>query len=438
MDSTEVYSALADFIASDLTEDTNFSKRVFRYMLMEGSLTGAQVCLLLFDQGVLKMNIDDYNALSSEEIIAFDFIRDKIYNLEITPAQLALNPCSGAIVITDPKDGTVKACVTYPGYDNNRLVNEMDSSYYLKLATNLSSPFYSRATQELLAPGSTFKPIAATAGVTEGVLGINEQLYCTGTFTEVTPEISCWISPGAHGSENLVAAIRDSCNYFFNTVGWRLATQRGDYDDDAGTNILRKYAAMYGLDAKSGLEVPESSPHLLTSDPVRGCIGQSDNAYTVSQLARYVMTIANSGYCYDLTLIDRTTDSNGNTVTRQDKKLHSKVSLPQELWEAIHTGMRQVVVNHSSFSNYSGVPVSGKTGTAQEVKTKPNHALFIGYAPSDQAEIALAVRVAYGYTSVNAATIARDVIHYYFKQKEMSELIPGHAIQVTTDNTRTD
>ena len=438
MDSTEIYSSLADYIAEYLGEDTNFCKRVFRYMLMEKTLSGSQVCLLLFDQGVLEMSTVDYENLSDGSLGAYDFIRDKIYNLEITPAQLALNPCSGAIVITDPDDGTVKACVTYPGYDNNRLVNEMDSGYYNNLATDLSSPFYSRATQELLAPGSTFKPISATAGVMEGVLATSEQLYCTGDFDSVEPDIKCWVYPGAHGTEVLSDAIKNSCNFFFNTIGWRLASTSGTYDDDAGTRLLAKYASMYGLDSKSGIEVPESSPHIATRDPVRAAMGQSDHAYTVSQLARYVNTVANSGMCYDLTLIDRITDANGNTISNNEPVLHSTVDLPQDLWDSIHSGMRAVVKNHSAFEDYKGVQVAGKTGTAQFVVTKPNHALFIGYAPYEAPEIALAVRVAYGYTSANTATIARDVVHYYFKQQDTSVLIPGHAIQVISGNIRTD
>ena len=441
MDSTEVYTALADFIADYLRADDDFCKRVFRYMLMAHELSGAQVCLLLFDQGVLAMNTSDYDRLSSGSLGGYDFIRDKIYNLEITPAQLALNPCSGAIVVTNPDDGTVKACVTYPSYDSNRLVNDMDEDYYYKLVTDLSSPFYSRATQELLAPGSTFKPIAATAGVAEGVLGVSEQLYCTGEFDSVDPPIKCWISPGAHGTETLADGIKNSCNFFFNTIGWRLAAVDGEYNDDEGVERLKKYAGMYGLDSGSGIEVPESSPHMLTYDAVRGAMGQSDHAYTVSQLARYVMTLANSGQCYDLTLVDKVTDSNGNTVVDQDPVLHSELKLSSELWDAIHTGMREVVLNHDSFHDYNmegGVAVSGKTGTAQEVTTKPNHALFIGYAPSEAPQMALACRIAYGYTSANTAALARDVINYYFKQKDSSELMPGHAIQVTAGNTRTD
>lgn len=441
MDSEEVYSALADYIAADLSEDTDFCKHVFRYMLMEGSLTGAQMCMLLFDQGVLEMSEDDYNRLSDGSMSAYDFIRDKIYNLEITPAELALTPCSGAIIVTDPSNGEIRACVTYPGYDSNRLVNEMDSDYYNKLATDLSSPFYSRATQELLAPGSTFKPVTATAALCEGVYHLGETIYCSGVFDQVAGQpINCWIytEGGIHGTEDLVAGIKNSCNFFFNTLGFRLAAESGEYDDEAGVLKLQQYAAMYGLDSKSGIEVPETSPHMLTYDAVRGAMGQSDNAYTVSELARYVTTIANSGNCYDLTLIEKTTDSNGNTVTEHEPQLHSQVNMPQEDWDAIHEGMRQVVQNSQAFDDYSGVEVSGKTGTAQEVVTKPNHALFVGYAPSSDPTMALAVRVANGYSSRNTAAIAKDVVNYMFGQKDLSEITPGHAIQVAAGNTRND
>ena len=438
MDSDEIYTTLADYIQQYLFHDTDFTKKVFRYMLREESMSGTQVCLLLFDQGILKMNTADYEALSDGSYGAYDFIRDKIYNLEITPGQLALTPCSGAIVITDPSTGDVRACVSYPGYDNNRLVNTMDSGYYNKLVTDLSSPFYSRATQEVLAPGSTFKIVTATAGVMENQIAIDEGVYCTGNFTDADPEIHCWVWKGYHGTETLTTALRDSCNFYFNTIGFRLASVSGEYVDETGVKTLSRYAAMYGLDNKSGVEVPESAPHMATYDSMRMAMGQSDNAFTVTQLARYVNTIANRGSCYDLTLIDRITDSNGNTIQEAEPQLHTTVDLPSNLWDAIYNGMRGVVMQHAVFEGYGGVKVAGKTGTAQEVAGKPNHALFIGFAPYDNPEMAIAVRVANGYTSSNAASIARDVISYYFDSYPEDTLVTGHAMQVTSNNTMMD
>ncbi len=438
MSSDEIYSVLADYIQEYLVQDTDFCKRVFRYMLKEGSLSGSEVCLLLFDQGILTMNESDYNGLSDGSYSAYNFIRNKIYNLEITPAQLALTPCSGSVVITDPNSGEVVVCVSYPGYDNNRLVGEMDSDYYNKLVTDLSSPFYSRATQEVLAPGSTFKLVSAAAGVTEGLVGISEGIECTGEFDKVAQPIRCWVYPGYHGVDTLTGAIRDSCNFYFNEVGYRLSTTSGTYDDDSGIATLTKYAQMFGLGEKSGIEVPESTPQLATADALRAAMGQSNHAFTVTQLARYVATIANSGSCYDLTLIGAVTDANGNIIKQHTPEVGSTVDIDSSTWDAIHTGMREVVQQHSIFEDYSGVAVAGKTGTAQESTDKPNHALFVGYAPYDSPEMAIAVRVANGYTSKNAAAVAKDVISYYFKTQATEELLSGHAIEVSTDNSVAD
>ena len=437
MDSQEIYTALSDYISGNLLQDTDFCKRVFRYMLKEGSLSGSDVCLLLYDQGILEMNTADYNLLVSGETTAYDFIRDKIYNLELTPAQLALMPCSGSIVVVDPKTGDVKCCVSYPGYDNNRLVNDMDSAYYSKLVTDLSSPFYSRATQEVLAPGSTFKIVTATAGIMENEVAVDEGIVCTGKFTEVDPEIKCWVYPGAHGAETLQTAIRDSCNYYFNTVGFRLSMEDGNYVDDKGVATLQKYASMYGFDAKSGVEVPETSPKMATYGAVPMAMGQSNNAFTVTQMARYVATIANKGTCYDLTLIDKVTDTNGNTIDENDPTVHSFVELPDYLWSTIQAGMRAMVQNHSVLKAYNDVPIAGKTGTAQEVTTRPTHSEFIGFAPystTDEPTMALAVRIANGYSSANAAALAKDTVAYYFGTSPEEELITGHAVEAVTVN----
>ena len=437
MDSYEIYTALSDYISENLIQDTDFCKRVFRYMLKEGSLSGSEVCLLLYDQDILMRNDTDYDALSSGEISAYDFIRDKIYNLELTPAQLALMPCSGSIVIVDPGSGDVKCCVSYPGYDNNRLVNEMDSAYYNKLVTDLSSPFYSRATQEVLAPGSTFKIVTATAGIMENQVSVDEGIVCYGKFTEVDPEIKCWVFPGAHGVETLQTAIRDSCNSYFNTIGYRLSMVSGTYQDDTGVETLQKYASMYGFDAKSGVEVPESSPHMATYGAVPMAMGQSNNAFTVSQLARYVSTIANKGTCYDLTLIGKVTDTNGNTIDENEPTVHSVVELPDYLWSTIHAGMRAMVQNHSVLKAFNDVAIAGKTGTAQEVVTKPTHSEFIGFAPysaTDEPTMAIAVRIANGYSSANAAALAMDTVSYYFGTRPENELITGHAVEAVTVN----
>jgi len=431
LDSDEMYSAIADYIAEYLYDD-DFCRLVYRYMLKEQRITGEQICMLLFDQDVLEMNTSQYERLESGSLSGYTFLMDKIYNLEITPSQLGLTPCSGAVVITDVNSGEVLACVSYPGYDNNRLANDMDDDYYYSLLYNSSSPFYSRATQEAIAPGSTFKIVSAAAGVTEGVVTISEGITCTGTFDLVDPVINCWNEYG-HGTITLQTALTESCNYYFNTVGYRLSAMTGTYSDDAGIELLKKYAEMFGLTEKSGVEVSETSPHFATSASPRAAMGQSDHTYTATQLARYVSTIANGGTSYYLTLVKYTSDSSGSVLEENEPEVGSTVELSDDLWDAIHAGMRGMVQNHDSFSGFTGVAVAGKTGTTQITTSQPNHATFIGYAPYDDPEIGIVVRIANGYTSANAATLARNVISYYYGIDEEDTLITGHAYTVDTD-----
>lgn len=141
--------------------------------------------MMLYEQNILDKKDNQYDSLKAGSIGAYDFIRSKIQSLEITPGQLGLEPCTGSLVATDPNTGEVLACVSYPGYDNNRLANTMDSDYYSKLLTNQSRPFYNNATQEKTAPGSTYKPLSAITGLTEGVIDVNTYLPCAGVYKKL-------------------------------------------------------------------------------------------------------------------------------------------------------------------------------------------------------------------------------------------------------------
>ena len=154
LDSEEIYQALTAYIIDYLSTDTGFSKLLYKYMLQEDTISGQEICLVLYEQGVLDKIDDDYENLASGAMGAYDFMINKIYTLEIEPAQLALMPCSASAVVVDVKTGDVVALVSYPGYDNNRLTNDMDTDYYAKLALDQSSPFFNKR-PATTAPGST-------------------------------------------------------------------------------------------------------------------------------------------------------------------------------------------------------------------------------------------------------------------------------------------
>lgn len=433
-DSTEVYDALCKYILKNIKTDTEFSKIIYQYMITRGEISPRQLCLILFDQGVLDYDDATVNKLKNGSLSPRDFLMKKIYNIEITPAQLALEPCTGSGVVTDEKTGEIRAMVSYPGYNSNKLANGVDSEYFASLQHDKSSPLLNYATQQKTAPGSTFKLVSATAGLAENVITTSDQIRCTGIYNDISNKPKCWIYPGSHGLENVSEAVRDSCNVFFYTVGNRLAQKKtGTYNDANGIDLIQKYAHIYGLDEKTGLEISEYKSDIATMYPVMAAIGQSDNDITTVALSRYVTAVA-SGKKYNYQLMDRIVDASGKTVKKY-KADYEDISdtLTDSQWDALHSGMRQVVSTMDRFQGFD-IPVAGKTGTAQQTG-HANHGLFIGYAPYDDPEITIAVRIANGYSSHNAATAARNVISYYYKETSMKDIKEMKAAGVN-GNTR--
>ena len=418
-DTDEIYNVLTEYILKEFENNTSFDKLVFKYMIISGELTGSQVINLLYDQGILNTATDaDYSDYKAGVMGSYDFICKKIKNLEITPAMLALDPCSGSIVVTNPNNGTVKAMTSYPSYDNNRLTNMIDADYYSKITTDKTTPMYSRATMQQTAPGSTFKMITAFAGMNEGVIGVNDVIQTKGYFDKTETPAKCWIYPSAHGTIGISKAIEESCNYFFYELGYRMATKdTGTYSDITGVERLQKYAGMFGFDSTSGIELPESKPQISDADSIRTAIGQGTNNFTATQLARYVTTLANSGTCYDLSLVSEIKDIDGNVVYKNEHKVHNQLDFPAEQWNVVRQGMRQVVSVHTSSSaliNQINVAVAGKTGTAQQSEARPNHALFVSFAPYENPEVTVTSVIPFGYSSGNAVELSGLVYAYLY------------------------
>ena len=428
-DSTEVFQGILQFIMDDLDSDSYFDKLLYKYLIKSGSISGGQIFAAVYEQGVLPMDEGTYHGLLEGSVDPFAWLSGKISTLEITPGQLALEPCTGSAVVSDPNTGEVLACVSYPGYDNNRLANTMDSQYYNKLVTGLSRPFYNNATQERTAPGSTYKMVSAVAGLTEGVMDTQTLFGCFGPFEKVTPSPVCWIYPlGSHGHLNVVGAIEVSCNDYFYEVGYQLGMDKdGQYDSELGVEKLAKYAKAFGLGEKTGLEIPESPPQISDSYSVQSAIGQGTNNYTVSQLNRYVAAVANRGTVHNLSLLNKTTDSNGKLIKNYEPKTAwtmDKVS--DQTWDAVQQGMVGMIADNASFTDL-GISMAGKTGTAQQSAVHPDHALFVGYVPADHPELALAIRIANGYKSSYAAEVGRDIVRLKYNLADVNQLITGSA-----------
>ncbi|MBS6280009.1 MAG: penicillin-binding protein [Lachnospiraceae bacterium] len=453
-DSNELYQGIVSFLMDYIDSDSGFDKLVYKYLIKAGAVTGRQICMMLYEQNILEYDEAQYEGLNRGTIVPYDFIRGKIETLEITPGQLALEPCTGSMVATDPNTGEVLVCVSYPGYDNNRLANTMDSIYYNKLVTDKARPFYNNATQEKTAPGSTYKPLVAAAALTEGVVNTGTYLPCHGIYKKVDPNPKCWIYPLAHGSLNIEGAIENSCNCFFYEAGYRMSLKdngltsitsdneegketRTYYSSEQGLDTLKKYATMFGLGETSGLEIPESEPQISDDSSVPSAIGQGTNNYTTSQLARYITTVANKGNLFKLSLIDKVTTIDGEMVKDYTPEQENTLTdISSSTWTAVHNGMKKVIssAHPDMFAKLmaSDVSLAGKTGTAQQSTTHPDHGLFVGFAPSESPEIAFAIRIANGYSSNYAAEVGRYVMEYYYGVTPTEEILTGHAAKITT------
>ena len=441
-DLNEIYGQILTYLEQTLPSDSTFEKLVYRYMIKANELKGKDICRILYEQNVIAFDEGQYQGLESGQIDPYNFLVGKISSLEITPAQLALEPCSGSAVVTDVNTGEVLACVSYPGYDNNRLANTMDSAYYNKLANDLSSPFYNTATQERTAPGSTYKMLTSVAALTEGIITPSDGVVCEGIFEKVFPNPKCWISPGAHGWLDVTGALQHSCNIYYYEMGYELGVTESEdkkgedgkpaktYSSDLGIEKLTKYAEMFGLNEKSGLEISESKPQISDTDSVLSAIGQGTNNYTTSQLARYVTAVANRGKVFQLSLLDKTVDKKGNVVKDYQPELRNEITeVSDSTWNAVQQGMEDMVSTTGTFDSLrlEGFQMAGKTGTAQQSETHPDHALFVGYAPSENPEIAVSVRIANGYNSSYTAEIGRDIVKYKYHLGDTEDIVTGSA-----------
>ena len=433
----DVYGRIVEYVMADLETDQSFAKRIYRYLINDGTITGRELCLALYSQNILAYDEGEVRMLEQNgEEYAFQFIRQKISDIEITPAQLALDPCSASCVITDVNTGEVLCLVTYPSYDNNKFSGTVDADYYNKLNNDLSLPLFNNATQAQKAPGSTFKPIMAVAALEEGVIGLTDTVDCTGRYTEITPNIRCWIYPGRHDELNVEQAIQNSCNVFFAEMAHRLSTdENGNYSPERGIEMIRKYASMFGLDETTGIEIAENSPQMTTENPESSAIGQGTNAYSNVQLSRYISAVANKGTVFKLSLLDKMTDSQGNLIEDFTPAVRSQIDIQDSTWNAVHTGMRRVISDGSASKIFNDleVPIAGKTGTAEEVKNGHtiNHAFFVSFAPYDDPEIAVTVNIPYGYSSSNAATAAKSIYRFYYGYTDLDYILNNSALSVS-------
>ena len=340
---------------------------------------------------------------------------------------------SGAVVVMNVNTGEVLALASYPDYEPGLFVKGISQKTYdsYKEGNNL----YNRAVNGSYAPGSTFKMAVALAGLETGNITTTSKINDTGVYPRGGNPV-CWYYTSyrtGHGYLNVSQAIKYSCNYFFYELGYRV-----------GIDDISKYASYLGLGRKTGIELQgESSGILATTayakeyhnrdwylgDTLSAAIGQSYNSFTPVQMAKYVSMLANGGKNVDVTLIKSVIRADGTEVSKEEinNYTNEKLGLTNETTEdldvdpenlqAILKGMKGVTSEsggtaYSTFASFD-IEVGGKTGSAQ-VENEDAHAWFVGFAPYDEPEIAIAVLVEHGGTGGYTAEVAKEIMEEYF------------------------
>jgi penicillin-binding protein 2 len=431
----EIYNYIKEYISEEILSSSSFQHLVYAQMSDNNKFNYRDLCLMLIEQNIVSSSEEEINRVKSGKLKPIDFIKKKIINLDLKPKELALDPSTGSAVVVNVNTGEVLSLVSYPSYDNNKLVNDFDNAYYNKLLRDPTLPLTHRATKERRAPGSTFKMVSAMAGLEEGVVNKDTIIRDLGSYKKIWGSPECWIYRAygsTHGNETVAEALRDSCNYYFYEVGFRLGLDnQGKFNPNDGINKLKEYVTKFGLDSKSGIELSEYSPKSPTSDPVRSAIGQGTNNYAPIQIARYISTLANGGTNFELNVIDKISDNNGEIFEDRTPYIATKSYFKPENIKTVHSGMLMVTSpGGTAASIFKDLPikVAGKTGTSQETEKRPNHATFTAFAPYDKPEIAVVVVIPYGYTSQNSGKVVKEIIASYYD-------IYGEVDKMEMDNT---
>lgn len=335
-----------------------------------------------------------------------------------------------AAVVVDVRTGEPLAMASWPTYDVSTVVEN-----YAELLETPNAPLFNRALMGAYAPGSTFKPCVAIAALTKGIINTEKKVKCEGVFTKYAadgyaPECWIWDEGFTHPEENVTTAIRDSCNYFFYTIG-----------NDLGVDDMGEFAHNFGLGVPTGIELVETTGNMSNranhsdytgtewriGDTLQAAIGQSDSVFSPIQMAEYCATIANGGTRYSASILKaiRNYDYTEKLYEREPEVL-STVETADYNWAAVHEGMWLVLNDYINEKNVlewydCALKVAGKTGTAQKGENIQNDGLFMCYAPYDDPEVAISVAVERGGSGASVQFIARQIMDAYITIRGYSD-----------------
>lgn len=392
-------------------------------MSVDGIITDEYVAEEAIAGNNVMLTIDAELQKITEEALAHNI--EMMQTGELSGAETANE---GAAVVINVKTGEILAMASYPNYNPSLFVDGISTENWNNYLNDSRHPLINKAISSISPPGSTFKMVTATAGLESGAIDLNTKINDTGKYTYYRDyQPVCW-KRGGHGWLNVTQAIEASCNYFFYETGRR-----------TGIDRLAQVASAFGLGQKSGIELPGEEAGVLANEDtmspwvagytIQAAIGQLNNAFTPLQMAKYTAMIANGGKNLDITIIKSITKSDGTEVSRNEinsyvnEKLGisgnsgSDISISEENLKAVKEGMKGVTSDGSGtayryFRDFN-IEVGGKTGSATTDTNGNANAWFVGFAPYDDPEIAVAVFVKDGQHGSYTAPTAREIFAQY-------------------------
>ncbi len=331
---------------------------------------------------------------------------------------------SGAAVAMDPWTGGILAMASYPEFDPNDFA---DDNYKMvaKYLLDPIDPLYNNAIGAATPTGSTFKMVTGSGALTAGVVKVNETVYDSGAWN-CGGYVARDIASGGLGNTSFIPALAASSDGYFYQMAWRLGRER-----------LQKYALLYGLGKKSGIDLPgeisgnwptpewEMKVFHVPMEPSEVCmlgIGQGAMQATPLQMVNVASAVINGGTLYKPQVAREIRSPNGELIKSFTPEVIRQVPVTTQALEAVRAGMAKVTDPGGTAYGLKikDLPFSGKTGTAEtgENGSGANTTWFIAWAPSDHPKVALAVFVdrSGGYGATVAAPIARDILVKYFKK----------------------
>ncbi len=351
----------------------------------------------------------------------------------------------GAGVLMSTETGEILAMVSRPAFDPNEFSMRLTRERWNEIVKDPGHPMQSRAMQGMYPPGSTFKVVTAIAALMEKSIDPDEYLICTGGYRFGGRIYRDW-KRGGHGKVDLYKGIVESCDVYFYQVG-----------EKTGIDAMARWAMDLGLGKKTGIDIPGEAEGLIPSsdwkiktrdepwfpgETLSAAIGQGFVLVTPLQLTSLYGVIARRGALMDPYLVSRIEDVAGNELYRRDPTVKRETDIPDEVFERIISALEGVVkddMGTGRVARLAGVPVAGKTGTAQVVRLQEirqkledvpyelrDHGWFVAFAPVNKPKVVSAVLVEHGgHGSSSAAPIVARLIKKYVELYPLEAPVPS-------------